>query len=322
MSLRERLRQRFFIWALRGRPPEPSPVLLTQRRVYVLPTRPGLAFGISLIIMLIGAINYSLSLGHGLVFLLAGLGISTILATFRNLVHLRIEPGHAEPVFAGDPALFGLILRNTRDTGRPQLRVWAGDGPPIVVDIPGNDSIEALLPVDTRRRGWLSLPRVTLETVYPLGLIRTWAYAAPAQRCLIYPAPAAEAPPLPTGNGDQQGRLRQNKGNDDFIGLRNHQAGESLQHVAWKAAARQPDAPLLAKQFGGESALSLYFDWDALPPDLDVEQRLSILVRWICDAHRAGMAWGLRMPPLQLEPDSGDAHFHRSLKILALHGQS
>jgi hypothetical protein len=36
--------------------------------------------------MLIGAINYNLSLGHALVFLLAGLGLVAMVHTFRNLV--------------------------------------------------------------------------------------------------------------------------------------------------------------------------------------------------------------------------------------------
>ena len=42
-----------------------------------------------------GAINYNLSLGHALVFLLAGLGLVSMVHTFRNLVGLRITPGRA-----------------------------------------------------------------------------------------------------------------------------------------------------------------------------------------------------------------------------------
>ena len=45
-------------------------MILTQRRVFVLPTRQGLAYAVSLLVMLVGAINYNLSLGYALVFLL------------------------------------------------------------------------------------------------------------------------------------------------------------------------------------------------------------------------------------------------------------
>lgn len=321
MNLADVLRQRFYRWALRGRAPEAVPVILTQRRVFVLPTRAGLAYAGSLVVMLVGAINYNLSLGHAFVFLLAGLGIATILATFRNLAQLRIMPGRAEPVFAGGHALFGLVLHNPRPGERPCLRLQAGDGPPLVIDVPGKDCAEARLPVPAIRRGWLNLPRVTLETTYPLGLVRAWAYAAPALTCLVYPQPALNAPPLPLGSGDHQGGLRRTGGSDDFSGLRSHQPADPLQHVAWKAAARHPDGELLTKMFAGESAETLWLDWDALPRDLDDETRLSLLARWVCDAHGAGLNWGLRLPRKTLAPTGGEAHYHRCLQALALHGQ-
>ncbi|MBL8494463.1 MAG: hypothetical protein JNM37_09400, partial [Rhodocyclaceae bacterium] len=61
-----RLRGRIGEWLFRRRGPEPSPIVLTHKRIYVLPTRPGLFFGLALAAMLIGAINYQLSLGFAL----------------------------------------------------------------------------------------------------------------------------------------------------------------------------------------------------------------------------------------------------------------
>ena len=86
VALRHRLHEAFVRWALRVRPPEAAPIVLTPRRVYVLPTRAGLAYAFALGVILLGAMNYNLSLGHALVFLLAGLGIVAILHTFRNLL--------------------------------------------------------------------------------------------------------------------------------------------------------------------------------------------------------------------------------------------
>lgn len=88
-------------WLFRLYGPEAAPIVLRQRRIYVLPTGAGLAYAVALGFMLIGAINYNLSLGYALVFLLAGLGLVTLLHTFRNLVQLEISPGRTEPVFAG-----------------------------------------------------------------------------------------------------------------------------------------------------------------------------------------------------------------------------
>lgn len=321
MQLTARLQQRFYEWALRGRPPEASPVILTQRRVYVLPTRAGLGYALSLGAMLLGSMNYSLSLGHVLTFLLGGLGVSAILNTFRNLAFLQITPGRSTPVFAGDAAHFGLVVHNARKAERPALRLRAGEGELIELQLPASDRVEALLPVKTTQRGWMPLPRVMIETRYPLGLVRAWAYAQPRQLCLVYPRLALEAPPLPAGSGDQRGSVKQGRGNDDFAGLRTHQASDSPRHVAWKAVARQHSDELLTKLFSGENAQSLWLDWDQLPPGLDLESRLSIMARWVCEASNARLTWGMRLPGESVAPDSGEAHQHTCLQALALYGQ-
>src|SRR5215470_2709779 len=111
----------FYQWAFKRHGPEPGVVLLTQRRVYILPTRPGVTFGLALILMLIGSINYNLSLGYVLTFLLAGVGIVSILHTFRNLVHLYVGGGRAQPVFAGEVAHFEIVLENRGAFSRHSL---------------------------------------------------------------------------------------------------------------------------------------------------------------------------------------------------------
>ncbi len=320
MSLKAALQERFYRWALRGKPPEATPILLTQRRVYVLPTGQGVAFGSMLILMLIGAMNYNLSLGYALVFLLAGLGTMAILHTFRNLVHLSILPGRCPPVFAGETATFGLRLDNSRDAARTAIKLNLPGQSIIEVDIPAAGSTEVPLELAATKRGWLALPRVTLATTWPLGLIRTWSYAAPDLRCLVYPAPASSAPPLPATPGEAGGNTLPAEGMEDFAGLRGHRPADPPRHVAWKVAARQDGAPLQTKLFSGAAAQTLWFDWHTLPAGLDIEQRLSILTRWICDAHTAGIAWGLRLPLIEIAPAADDVHFHACLRQLALYG--
>ncbi|WIM05671.1 MAG: DUF58 domain-containing protein [Candidatus Nitricoxidivorans perseverans] len=323
MSLRSALHERFVVWALRTRPPEESPVILGQRRVYVLPTRAGLAYAASLLVMLVGAINYNLSLGYALVFLLAGLGLSAILHTFRNLVGLVVAPGRAEPVFAGDAAIFHLTVRNGRDDARRVIRLGLTGQPADTIDVPGGSAASARLSLPAPRRGWLAMPRVTIETRYPLGLVRAWSYCAPDFHCLVYPHPAPDAPPLPFSRGGAGGRIGGGQGTDDFSGLRGHQPADPPRHVAWKIAARQDEAaPLLTKQFAGTSSETLWLEWDSLPPGMDVESRLSLLARWALDAHGAGLAWGLRLPSATLAPTAGAEHLHACLKALALHGQA
>src|SRR5882724_9792791 len=117
----------FYRWVFRRHGPEPGVVFLTQRRVYILPTRHGLSFGVALILMLIGSINYNLSLGYVLTFLLAGLGVVSILHTFRNLAHLYVSAGRVAPVFAGDSARFHIVVENPGAHQRLSLAIRLSD---------------------------------------------------------------------------------------------------------------------------------------------------------------------------------------------------
>ncbi|WP_126444476.1 DUF58 domain-containing protein [Sulfuricystis multivorans] len=320
-GLRLALRERFIAWALRAHPPEAQPVMLGQRRVYVLPTRAGLLYAISLIVLLIGAINYNLSLGYALVFLLAGVGVVTILHTFRNLAGIALGVAEAAPVFVGCDACFPLLLHNPDARARRRLRLFLPGQAAVAIDLPPQESTRALLPLPARRRGWLTMPRVTIDTVWPLGLVRCWAYAWPAARCLVYPRPARAVPKPPSFAAMQEGRLASEAGDEDFAGLKRHRPGDPLHHVAWKIAARLgPEASLQTKQFSGTASPALMFDWAQLPGSLDVETRLSILARWVLDAEEAGLSYGLRLPGREISQTQGPVHLHACLKALALYG--
>ena len=305
-------------WLFRLYGPETAPIILTQRRVYVLPTQAGLTFAAALGFMLIGAINYNLSLGYALTFLLAGLGLVTLLHTFRNLVQLEIAPGHVEPVFAGDTARFGLQLHNRRNQGRFAISLQVEGGSTVATDAPANASTSVDLPLATHRRGWLHPGRITLASRFPLCLVRAWSYVEPDMRCLVYPRPEQSAPPLPLSASGESGGSRSGQGTEDFSGLRTHQPADSPRHVAWKAVARGQQ--LLTKQFTGASTTQVWLDWNALPPELGGEARLSRLTRWLLDAHAQGLAYGLRLPTREIPLGQGARHFQDCLEALALHG--
>ncbi|MGA7983622.1 MAG: DUF58 domain-containing protein, partial [Burkholderiales bacterium] len=72
---------RFANWLYGFTPPERGVVVLGHRRVYIVPTRVGWLYGATLGIMLIGSINYALSLGFALTFLLTGLGLAGMVHT-------------------------------------------------------------------------------------------------------------------------------------------------------------------------------------------------------------------------------------------------
>jgi uncharacterized protein (DUF58 family) len=307
-------------WLFRFGRDERLPIVLTQRRIFIVPTRTGLLFALVLCVMLLGAINYNLSLGHALVFLLAGLGVVAMLHTFRNLIALRLTPGRALPVFAGEVAHFPLRLENTHSQARRALDLAFGKQANVSVDIPAGGQATVAIPCPAPRRGKLDPGRITLTTRYPLGLFRAWSYPHPRLSCLIYPRPLARPLPPPaavTHTGQRHG----DNGQEDFTGLRLRQPNDSPRHIAWKAVARDAEhRPLLIKQFAGGVAEELWFDL-ALLPDTGLETQLSIIAGWVIAAEALPIRYGLRLPGRELAPDQGHPHRDACLEALALYGQ-
>ena len=312
---------RFANWLYGFTPPERGVIILRHRRVYIVPTRAGWLYGATLAILLIGSINYALSLGFALTFLLTGLGLAGMVHTARNLARTAVSAGRAEPVYAGEAAQFHLLLDGRVPFERPSILVrQVASGAQLVIDVPPAAVAEAVLGVPAARCRWLPIGRVMLETRFPLGLFRAWSYVEHDARCLVYPRP--ERMPLPPTTPDASaGAARaQAAGSDDFSALRGYQPSDSPRHVAWKSVARAEK--MLTKQFSGDSAGELWLDWRLLPAGLDLERRLSCLAGWVLAAQQSGALYGLRLPGEEIAPAHGDAHRAACLRALALYEAS
>jgi len=317
MRLSLRSNARFKNWFYGFEPPERGAIVLGHRRVYIVPSRLGLLFGGTLLILLIGSINYALSLGFALTFLLAGLGLAGMVQTARNLAQLQVRAGRSDPVFAGESAQFLLSVAHAGDFDRPEILLrQLASGAQRTVDVPPAAAADAVLAVPAERRGWLPLGRVMLETRFPLGLFLAWSYVEPDSRCLVYPRP--ERSPLPPlAPSAQAGGARAHaQGSDDFSGLRAYQFSDSPRHVAWKSVARSDE--MLTKQFAGEAVAELWLDLADLPASLGIEARLSRLAGRVLAAERAAAHYGLRLPGIEFPPGCGEAHRAACLEALAL----
>ena len=310
------LKNRFATWLFQWRGPVGGSIVLVQRRIFILPSRHGMVYVGALLLMLTGSINYSLSLGFILTFLLGALGVNAILHTFRNLAQLRIASGKVAPVFAGDIAHFALIIENPGALDRYSLGITRDKRDAVYADVAARQSAAVAVPVSAPRRGILRPGRYTLFTQFPLGLCYAWAYAEFATRCIVYPRPEAGRVPLPVPEAHAGTGIAYGAGQEDFSGLRSYHAGDSPRHIAWKAAARGQG--LLTKQFSGRADAELWLSWDDTPAALGVEGRLSRLARWVVDAHAAGLSFGMRLPDISLPPAPGNAQRERCLEALAL----
>ena len=342
------LKQAFRKWLFRQKI-ERGTVTLTQRRIFILPTRRGVGFGVLLLLMLVGDINYGLSLGYVLTFLLATMTVMSMLYAFRNLANLQIQAGHCEAVFAGEMAQFVFHFYNNSNLPRYQLTLKSRNNPDatpqpknmtkmkfsfrkqvssakinfsnevpqggnVIFDLAAQQNLTVKFPLPTSTRGWLSSGRLTLYTEFPLGLFHAWSYLQFDTSCLVYPHPAAPLP-LPIQHDKDGLGLTQIKGDEDFFGVRDYVTGDALTHIAWKALAREQG--LQVKQFSDQISQQIWLDWHHLP-HLVTEARLAVLTRWVIIANEQKMRYGLRLPKIEILPSHGDGHRAECLKALAL----
>ena len=293
--------------------------MLIQRRIFILPSRTGYFFAFVLLLLLLTSINYTLSLGFLLTFLLGGMVSISMLHTFRNLARLSISPGMVDPVFAGETAQFALVLSNPSmprfavGVKRAKIRVTV----PQFGDIPLNAAATIYIPMAAEKRGRMAVGRLEIFTEYPVGLFHAWSYVDFGTSCLVYPRPDPGAGALPI---DARSKSEGNipiAGDDDFQSLRTYKPGDTPRQIAWKALARGQG--LLVKEFGSMTSADLWLDYDALA-GIDVEQRLSQLTWLVLEAERAQLPYGLKLPGNSIAPARGKHHRDACLEALALFG--
>lgn len=216
------LKFHLYKWLFRSRGPEAGAVVLSQRRVFILPTRHGLLFAVVLLVMLVSSINYSLGLGFVLTFLLGALAVNAMIHTFRNLAHLRVTAGRALPVFAGDTASFTVHLENSGGADRYAIGLTWDRKYATFVDVMARTVTPAEIGVTASRRGILRPGRLTLFTRFPLGLYYAWAYLELTMHCIVYPRPAFPGLPVPPAAASSGAGAEQGRGQEDFAGLRQY----------------------------------------------------------------------------------------------------
>ena len=313
---RARLRARLRQW-WHARLPLTDSLHLTQRNVYILPTRAGWMLAVTLLALLVTAINYQLNLGYLFTFLLAGCVAAGMVVCHGTLRGLDLHLQTPQPLFAGALAALDVKLSNARRAPRYAIGValertrrwsWA--------DVPGQGEATVQISLKPPRRGLFRVPTLMAETRYPLGTFRVWTVWRPAAQVLVYPMPEPLPPPLPPGEPRAGAGLAGGaRASAEFDGVRAYQHGDPMKLIVWKKFAKSDE--LVTRDTARAQRQELWLDF-ARAGQLDTEARLSRLTAWVLVADAQGLDYGLRLPGVEITPAGGAAQRLRCLEALAL----
>lgn len=293
---------------------------LDMRSIFIFPSKFGfLALCLCLTLFLLGT-NYQNNLILLLCYFLVAIFILNVFVSYLNFSRIQIHLGKTVNVFAGDSLQLPLWLNSKNDSpkrpnGMLSIGFWKQKSV-ISFDLDQQQNPNYLA-FKAQIRGPLSLPRITIKSVYPLGLFNCWTHLSFATDIVVYPKPI-QCPLSITHGEDSELSVNTSAsvtGNDDFDSLKTYSRGESLNHIAWKQLAKGQG--MYSKQFSSEVSS---VGWLTLLPcsSDELELRLSQLTYQVIELTRLNQSFGLDLGNIQIEPSLGLPHQQQCLHALAV----
>ncbi|MFK8076707.1 MAG: DUF58 domain-containing protein [Granulosicoccus sp.] len=313
-AMASRISQRVF----RTHPEDTLPHVVTHQRVYIVPTKRGLAFLLALFLMLIASVNYALSLGYALCFILSGLFAATLLHTYKNLAGVEVHAIDKINAFAGDKVSFLVTLSNTLNDFRHGIRVSDDHGARLLTQIEPCDKTQAMLTRTVQTRGKSHLGRITLQSDWPLGLWTCWTYLHTPIAALVYPKPEDNPPPLPVTSAQDDGPVSTPSLDGEVSGVREYRSGDSMGSIAWKSAAK--GAGLQVRTFESSEAPAQIVLSLKSTGHYQLEEQLSRLCAWVLQIHSSKTDYKLELPGETSASDRAEQRYENALKAMALYG--
>lgn len=314
--LKQVLQKRYQQWMAK-RLPAASSITLHHRRLFIVPSRQGAYFLFVIALIFIAAANYQNNFVFALAMFLFSVFNTAIVMTYLNLTGLTLQAGRCDSVFAGEVAAIQLHLKSQHKThagvalgfDKQNLRS---------VDVLSGQHVTQTVVYQTRRRGMAQLPRLLLQSHYPLGFLRCWSWVSLQKQIVVYPKPQSLQKTLVEHQVSGSGEIQLILGNDEFEGFKAYQAGDGVRDIHWPSLAKEQ--PLMSKSRLQHVDEAKWVDWYALDAyGLSLEQRLSVMCDWVLELHAQRRSYGLRLPNTEIVPAQTEQHKHAVLTALAMY---
>jgi len=310
----EKIGYKFFPTLMLHRKSEALPLSINWRRIFILPTKPGLFFAFITLLMLIASLNFNNNMGLMMTFLLFGLAQVSLYRVFFNLRNLIIRQVNAKPVFLGDKANFKIEIHANEE--KYDICVQKDNYENCLIHLDAEVNAHLHCEMKTLKRGWLTCGKVKLSTSFPFGLFNAWIWTRFDAQCLVYPMVESSPPPLPL-HASSDGQTAVIAQGEDFHGLKPYQTGDAFRLIAWKRTAQTGE--LISREFQQTRGEKLVLNFDQVNIS-GIEQKLSRLTAWVLKAHQQQIDYRLLLPQFDSGFGYSNKHHLSCLKALALYG--
>lgn len=293
----------------------------------IRPTREGWWFLFATLGLGLAAFNTGNNLLYLLDSTLMGLIVASGILSEQSMRGLRLARIIPREIFAGQPALVGLVLTNRKRRFSTysvalESRRAAGAGAQVSYLAGLKPGQEALLTVEERfaRRGRQRLPSVRIVTRFPFGLFVKASRPVPGQEVLVYPEVRALKPRdlWGLGGGGLEPERRPGQGSE-LHNLREYCWGDDPRLVHWRSSAKAET--LMIRELEAEVALAVRLLLEPAPGPIEPEGlegalswAASLAVHLIGEGARVELAG----PGLYVAPGRGPDQLRRILEALAL----
>jgi len=287
---------------------------LSQKNIYIFPSKIGFAFVLLIVLMLLTAINYQNSLIYLFTFFLSAIFFISIWLCFLNMNGLCVSSFRVLECFEGELCAYAIEITSA---AKPALGLRFGVDKHSLNEVSVSKDTKSahnlLLPAN--RRGLHTLDRLRIESLFPFGFIIAWTWLKLDSKVLVFPKPVE-------GSRSQGGQSDYSKGNAQFVSedlteLKAYQHGDSALRIVWKQLAAKDQLIIRSHDQGAYDCT--WLSWDLYDVS-SIEKKLQHLCFDILDFHRKQQVYGLDIPGAVITPSKGEQHKHKCLKALALFG--
>ena len=273
---------------------------ITQRNLWLVPTRSGLWMLVFWVFLLAGAVNYQSNLGFIMVFLVAAIGLVSIFISFRNLTGRSFSLAPQQWLFAGQPGEIDIQVRSSGTVYQLGLSHKHAQ-----ISLAEFNQEQVSLPWTPPVRGRVNAPDMEIGSLFPMGWLHGRTRWRPDDQICVFPTPKPGPKPQIQSGAEWA------EGSQGESNLRTYQPGDPLNRVHWKKT--QPSQPW---PVWSESAQALHdhLDWRSYP-QASWEDSLSYLTDQVLNQEAS---FSLHLPGQTLGPDRGPAFVRQCLQALAL----